>query len=101
MNTLPDWLRRAIRTFAQAFLGVMITQWGTLALKPGEIPDESVLRSLVIAGIVAGIVAVVTATHNALEDHAGLPALLKSPPSPGQQPVPSPHPDEPTVEYHP
>lgn len=95
---LPDSLRRAIRTFVQAFVG-------TLALlavpaltdlvrqissaEPYKI-DFAFWQGVVIAACASGVISLVSWLQNVLEDHTPMPAILKSPPSGGQNPVPEP-----------
>lgn len=91
--TLPDSVRRAIRTFLQAFTGVVIAQAGAILLdvNKGEwVPDVDWLKRLAISATAAGVIAVVTFVHNWSEDHTPMPALLKAPPSSGQNPQPQP-----------
>lgn len=91
---LPDSARRAIRTFVQAFTGVVIAQAGAIALDVNQgnwIADVDWLKRLAISATAAGVIAVVTFLHNWSEDNiAAMPAILKSPPSGGQNPVPEP-----------
>ena len=57
---MKDWITRAIKTFVQAFFGVLIPQ--TVAMLAGGFPDAStawkVLSPFVAAGLAAGISAV-------------------------------------------
>jgi len=88
--TLPDSVRRAIRTFIQSFLGTLLTGWIGLNVAAGDLPPVSVAKRLLIAATVAGVIALLTYVQNALEDHTGLPALLKAPASSGVNPEPDP-----------
>lgn len=66
MTNLPDWAKRTIRTFLQAFVGVLLLGWaaaGTFA----EIADLALLERAAVAGIIA----TVTAGQTYLEDRAG------------------------------
>lgn len=93
---LPDSARRAIRTFAQSFVGTL----AVLAIpaltsiirsvanaEPYEI-DFKFWQGVVIAACAAGVIALLSFLQNALEDHTGMPAVLKSPASSGQNPTP-------------
>ncbi len=77
---MPDSLRRAIRTLLQmvvagAFTG-LVNQFVT------DIPARYAPYVLV------GFTLLTSFSQNYLEDHSGLPAVLKSPPSSGHNPVP-------------
>lgn len=93
---MSDALRRAIRTFLQAFIGTFIlvaVPWATnivtaiVKAEPYEL-NFDVLQSAGIAAVFAGAIALVSWIQNALEDTTGTPAILKAPPSTGQNPVP-------------
>lgn len=93
--TLPDWLRRGLRSAAQKFLDTFLVLTGLPKVVPDEvlgepIPEFSVLAAAVIAGGWAAFHALLVAAHNALEDNTRFPALLKAPPSPGLNPEPDP-----------
>lgn len=77
--TLPDWLRRALRTALQAFIGTLLAQWAALAVAPGDVPAWSILQRVAIAAAVAALIAFLTALQNVLEDTSGV-ALLKAKP---------------------
>lgn len=87
---MPDSLRRAIRTFVQAFTGVIIAQSGAILLdaqKGAYVLDIEWLKRLAVSAAVAGVIALVTYVHNLAEDKTAFPAVLKSVPSSGQNPV--------------
>ena len=93
---MSDALRRAIRTFAQAFIGTFIlvaVPWATnivtaiVNAKPYEL-NFDVLQSAGIAGTFAAFIALVSWVQNQLEDHSTVPAVLKAPASDGTNPVP-------------
>lgn len=93
-----DWLRRGIRSFIQGFIGVLIlvavpvvTKWATDIGSGGAIViDIPFWRSVGIAALGGGCVGVVSFAQNALEDKAGMPALLKGTASSGANPAPDP-----------
>lgn len=66
-----DALSRALRTFLQAFLGVLLTAWVGLSLAPGDLPTWDVMQRVLIAATVAGVIALLTAIQNILEDASG------------------------------
>lgn len=84
---MPDALRRAIRTFVQAFLGSIISSGVLSAMSTGGVVDLSVLGKAAAAAIVAGIIALVTFLQNFLEDNTSFPAVLKARASDGANPV--------------
>jgi hypothetical protein len=83
---MTDAVRRALRTFAQAFIGTFIlvaVPWATnivtaiVNAKPYEL-DFNVLQSAGIAGVFAGGIAIVSWVQNALEDHGTVKPMLKN-----------------------
>lgn len=95
---MNDALRRALRTFFQAFVGtlsVMLVPFlYDLVKAAGEADgqlvriDVNFLGNVAIAAIVAGIIALISWAQNELEDKTGMPAIMKAPASEGQNPVP-------------
>lgn len=98
MNNLPDYVRRAIRTFITTFLGVFavalfgwfhaIQEWSTCAGDTCQFPSANPLGKAAIAAVAAAAAAVLTLVQNWLEDNTKFPALLKAPPSQGVNPQP-------------
>lgn len=88
---MPDALRRAIRTFVQAFTGVILAQVGGILLDINQgtwIPDLQWLQRIGLSATIAGVIALVTFAQNWAEDNvAAVPAVLKSTPSSGENPV--------------
>lgn len=89
---MPDFLRRAIRTFLDAAIStflllVSLPQFvDTVGGQP--IPKFSALESLVVATCWSGVIATLNFAKNALEDNTSFPALLKSPSNDGVNPTP-------------
>lgn len=85
---LPDSIRRAIRTFIQAFAGVVVLQGVALAAdaNDGNL-DTSLWKRVAVTAVVAGFIALFTFIQNWAEDNTALPAVLKATPSAGQNPV--------------
>ncbi len=77
---MPDSLRRAIRTLIQLVASGGLV-WLTDQLAK-DIPSEYVPYMLGLYTIIVAL------AQNALEDNTSFPALLKSPPSAGQNPTP-------------
>ncbi len=68
---MSDALRRASRTFLQAFLGTLIASGGFSAAQSEGVVDWSALTKVGISATVAGIIALVSWAQNALEDKTG------------------------------
>lgn len=95
-STNYDWLRRAVRSFLQGFIAVLVlvgfpiaqdiingvAGGGTVEL------DVNLWRSILIAAVFGGGMALVSALQNLLEDKTSTPAILKDKPSAGRNPVP-------------
>lgn len=66
-RNLPDPLHRTIRTFCQAFLGVLVAQGVALAadVNDGAL-DATLWKRALLTAVVAGFVAAVTFAHNLL-----------------------------------
>jgi hypothetical protein len=88
--TIPDWARRAVRTFAQSFVGSFLVLTAGAGLLPGEVPNLALLQRLALAALWAAVIATLTGAHNALEDKNIVPALGKAPASAGAHPIPDP-----------
>ena len=81
IEQVPPWLRRALRTWLQAFLGSLLLS--LTGLPAGMIPAAEwwvqALRIALFAAAVATLTSAVSALQNAGEDSGRLPPLLKSP----------------------
>jgi hypothetical protein len=85
---MPDALRRGLRTFFQAALGMIVVQGVALAADANDGSlDASLWRRAGVTALVAGFIAVVTWAHNWLEDKGAVPAVLKAVASSGADPV--------------
>lgn len=73
-------LKRAIRTFVQAFLGSILTSGVLSAIAVDGIVDFKVIEKVGASALAAGLIALITYAMNALEDHQVIPALLKNVP---------------------
>lgn len=87
---LPDAVRRAARTFVQAFVGVLAAQ--VLAVAAGFqqgtwVPDVDWLKRVLISACGAGVIALFAYIQNYLEDNTGFPAIGKAQASSGEKPV--------------
>lgn len=95
-STKYDWLRRAVRSFLQGFVAVLILVAFPIAQNiidtvagGGNVEiDVNAWKSILIAAVFGGGMAFVSAIHNLLEDKAHAPAILKDRPSAGANPVP-------------
>lgn len=85
---MTDAVRRAIRSFVQAFLGTLIGSGILSTFVDAGAVNGDALKKVIVSACAAGMVAVVTFTQNALEDNVpAFPAVLKDTPSPGLNPV--------------
>lgn len=73
-----DAVRRAVRTFIQAFLGSIITSALLSGAAQTGVVDWSLAKKAMIAALAAAIIATLTLVQNLLEDNTSVPALLKS-----------------------
>lgn len=95
---LPDWIRRPLRVFVFGFVGVFavtLTGWlqevAKWANSEGDpFPSLGVLGKAAVAAAASAAVTTVALIVNLLEDKTKMPALLKAPPSSGENPVPDP-----------
>lgn len=85
---MSDAVRRAIRTFAQSFLGAFAASGVLSAFAEAGVVDWTVLKKAGISALIAGIIALMSFIQNALEDSGAIPAPLKAPASEGVNPVP-------------
>jgi ABC-type multidrug transport system fused ATPase/permease subunit len=88
IQSMTDALRRAIRTFVQTFLGVVISSGILSAAATDGVVDWSGAKKVAVSAMSAAVVAVLTFVQNALEDGGQIPAILKAPASSGENPVP-------------
>lgn len=84
---MPDFVRRAIRSFVQAFLGSLTTSGILSASSTDGVVDWSTLEKTGVAALAAGVIALLTLVHNLLEDTTSFPAVLKAAASSGENPV--------------
>jgi hypothetical protein len=87
---MSDALRRAVRSFVQSFVGVLIASGVLSAASENGVVDWSAAKKAAMSAVAAGFVAVLTYVQNALEDNTSMPAVLKAPASEGENPVPGP-----------
>jgi hypothetical protein len=85
---MPDYFRRALRTFIQSWVGVFIASGVLSAASETGVVDWSSARKAALSAGAAGIVAVLTLVQNLLEDTTRFPAVGKAPASEGENPVP-------------
>lgn len=97
---MNDAIRRALRTFAQTFLGLylirlvgflgQLSEWAGCNETGGDacsFPDVSVLGYGLVVAASAAVVALISYLQNALEDNTNFPSVLKAKASSGQNPV--------------
>lgn len=71
-----DSFKRAVRTFFQAFVGVLATSGIFSALEEEPVVDWSTLKKVGVSALVAGVVALFTWVQNFLEDKEVIPVVL-------------------------
>jgi len=74
---MNDPLKRAIRTFLQAFIGVFLAATVSANTGIADMPDTGLLKRALLAEVWSGIVAVLSWLQNALEDSGRLQPLAK------------------------
>lgn len=87
---LSDAVRRALRTFCQAFLGVVIAQSGAILIdaQKGEyVLDIEWIKRIGVSAIAAGVIALVSFAQNWLEDNSSFPSVGKATASSGARPI--------------
>jgi hypothetical protein len=78
----PDWMRRGLRTFLQAFLASLVALWLTGSFSTideatgATVPNWASLDTLVIAAGTAGLVSLVAFIQNLLEDKTGSEGII-------------------------
>lgn len=85
---MSDALRRALRTFVQAFLGSVLTSGLLSAINETGVVDWSAIKKVAVSAAAAALIALLTFVVNALEDKGVMPALIKAPASGGADPIP-------------
>ncbi len=87
---MPDSLRRATRTWVQAFTGAILFQLAAVMLDISQgnwVPDLDFLKRLALSAFIAGAVSVISYLHNWAEDAGAIPSVLKATASSGASPV--------------
>lgn len=85
---MTDAVRRAIRSFAQAFLGTLVGSGILSTFVDSGAVNGDALKKIVVSSVTAGLVATVSLAQNLLEDNVpSFPAVLKAEPSAGLNPV--------------
>ena len=77
---MPDSVKRAIRTFVQAFTGVLVAQTEAIlvdAQKGEYVLDVDWIKRILISAAAAGVIALVTWLHNWAEDADKIPTIGK------------------------
>lgn len=72
----PDAIRRAVRTFLQAFIGVLLGSGILSAMGETGVVDWSSVKKIGLSALAAGIVAIITWLQNFLEDENVIPTVL-------------------------
>lgn len=69
MNSMPDSVIRAIRSFMQSFLGIFLALTMTSGID--QVPDVDALKRAGLAALWGGFVALMSFAQNAIEDRSG------------------------------
>lgn len=75
-NTMSTSIKRALRTFFQAFIGVLLSSGILSALGENAVVDWPALKKVGLSALGAGIVAFVTWLQNFLEDKEVIPTVI-------------------------
>lgn len=81
----PDPVRRAVRTFIQSWIGLLLLQLAasgvTQGLADGKLPDVHLLLTILVATLGSAVISSLSLLQNALEDssHVPLKPMLKRP----------------------
>jgi hypothetical protein len=73
---VTDSLRRALRTFLQAFVGVLLSSGILSALGEEAVVDWSNLKKVGLSAVGAGIIASLSWLMNYLEDNKVIPEVI-------------------------
>lgn len=79
-TSVKDVIRRAARTFFQAFVGVVVLQTAAIALDAAKgeyVLDIGWWQRLGVSAVVSGFIALCSFVQNWLEDKDAVPKLLK------------------------
>lgn len=74
---MTNALKRALRTFVQAFLGSVLTSGILSTVETDGVVDWSSLTKVGVSALAAGLIALVSWIHNALEDRDVVPQVLR------------------------
>ena len=88
---MKDAIRRTIRTFVQAFIGVILAQAAGLAVQASSgdlVVDQDWMTRVGISALFSATIAALTFVQNLLEDNTKMPALGKTADSGAQNPKP-------------
>ncbi|HHH27363.1 MAG TPA: hypothetical protein ENK57_03295 [Polyangiaceae bacterium] len=75
---MSDPIRRALRTFAQAFIGILLgSELLPGIVVSGQLPDSDAVERLFVSAAAAGFIALLAWVQNTLEDATGRNVLPK------------------------
>lgn len=84
---MSDAVRRAIRTFVQAFTGSILTNGVLSAMATNGVVDWTLLEKAGVSALVAAVIALLTFLQNWAEDRGTIPSILKASASDGANPI--------------
>lgn len=75
MNSIPDPIVRAIRSFMQSFIGIFLALTMTNGID--SVPDVDTLKRAGLAALWGGFVASMSLLQNAIEEKTGKAIVMK------------------------
>ena len=74
---MSDAVKRAVRTFFQAFIGAFLATGFLSGVADVGSIDWSAATTAAVSAVAAGVIAVLSFVQNALEDNTSFPTVLK------------------------
>lgn len=67
-NNIPDWLVRSIKTFVQAFFGILIPEVAAILNNPDLIQDIGKVKAIIIPVLCSALAAGICAVWNGVSE---------------------------------
>ena len=68
MKNIPDWLVRSIKTFVQAFFGILIPEVAAILNNPDLIQDIGKVKAIIIPVLCSALAAGICAVWNGVSE---------------------------------